>query len=302
MKKDKTIFQQEQYKLKISFATVLVLMMWGLSFNSFTESNIIALDASAYVISGIVGLLTIYVSKLQERPKDSAHPLGYAGFVPLLNLLRSFMIILICLKGITESLGDILYNGPSETNHKILFIYSFTTLVFNSFAFFYISYAARKLESDLLKTDSMEWRIDMFYNISIILAFTLSYLISLTDYRSFADYIDPSFCILLSLYMMYSPVMLFYANARLLSVSAVDEEIKKDIQYAVMNEHPGLKKDNPEFTVLHIAGCLWLDIELKLKQDEMLTVHEMDQIKQGVGIIMNEKKYDYQLSFQFTDQ
>lgn len=277
-------------------------MIWGLVFNSFTESNIIELDASAYVISGIVGLLTIYVSKLQEKPRDSEHPLGYSGFIPLLNLMRSFMIILICLKSISESLGDIFYNGPAEADHKILFIYSVTTLVFNCSAFIYTSVAAKKLESDLLKTDSLEWRIDMLYNFSILAAISVSYWISKTSYHTIGNYIDPSFCVLLSLYMMYSPVMLFYENARLLSVSAADKEVQKSLQQAVLSTYTGINKYNPEFTILHIAGSLWLDIELKLSHSDVLPLEELDRIKEVVDKIMSDKRYDYRLSFQFTKE
>lgn len=300
--KDKTIFQQEQAKLKVSFVIVLLLMIWGLVFNSFTESNIIELDASAYVISGIVGLLTIYVSKLQERPRDSEHPLGFSGFIPLLNLMRSFMIILICLKSISESLGDIFYNGPAEADHKTLFLYSLTTLAFNCSAFLYTAAAAKKLESDLLKTDSLEWRIDMLYNFSILAAITVSFWISKTEYHALGNYIDPAFCVLLSLYMMYSPVMLFYENARLLSVSTADKEVQASLQRAVLLNYPEIKKYDPEFTILHIAGSLWLDIELRLTHSRILPVEEFDRIKEVVDKIMKDKRYDYRLSFRFTNK
>ena len=36
----------------------------------------------------MVGLLTLYVSKLVQRPRDEQYPFGYATFEPMLNLFK----------------------------------------------------------------------------------------------------------------------------------------------------------------------------------------------------------------------
>ena len=88
-------YQSERTCLIISLIFVLLLMVWGLVFSELTTSNIIEVDAAAYVISGIISLVTIFVSRLQEKPKSDDYPLGYSGFIPILNLIRNLMNKLI---------------------------------------------------------------------------------------------------------------------------------------------------------------------------------------------------------------
>lgn len=110
----------EYNALIFSLCSIVALMITSLIFNKLTESNIIEVDAGSYVISAIIGLITIYISKLKTKPKNENHPLGFSGYVPILNLIRSFMVILICIKAIGESLGSI-FSGPEKTDHTIMF-------------------------------------------------------------------------------------------------------------------------------------------------------------------------------------
>lgn len=69
--------QQEQRRLKFSFLVVVALMLWGLAFNEITDSNIVELDAGSYIISGIIGLVTICVSACRPDHVNPHHHLTF---------------------------------------------------------------------------------------------------------------------------------------------------------------------------------------------------------------------------------
>jgi len=285
--------------LQFSFYTIIALMICSLVFNELTDSNIIEVGAGEYVISAIIGLVTIYISKLKDKPKDDNHPLGFSGYVPILNLIRSFMIILICIKAIGESLGDI-YSGPSVTNHTIMFSYATLTLVFNSVAYFIINKKAKQLDSALLKTDALEWKTDIAFNISILLAVLLSYTLKFTPYKEFADYVDPVFCIIFSIAMSYYPVLLFSENVKLLSVSSIDSELQSKIIQSFNEKLTMIKHYNPKFTVLHVGGVLWVNIELDIPETDVNISKDYIQIEKAGVEILNEITPDHKISFLFN--
>lgn len=288
--------KKEYHTLLFSFSMIIALMVCSLVFNELTESNIIEVDAGSYVISAIIGLVTIYISKLKDRPKDEDHPLGFSGYVPILNLIRSFMIILICIKAIGESLGSI-YSGPPATDHKIMFSYALLTFVFNLTAFIIINAKGKQLGSALLKTDAIEWKTDIAFNVSIILAVILSYGLQFTSLKGYVDYIDPLFCIIFSIAMGYYPVMLFSENVKLLSVSSIDKELQQQVVQAFHEKLSILEQYQAKFTVLHVGGILWVNIELEVPMSSKDITHDYLIIKTTGEGILNQITPDNKISF-----
>ena len=288
----------EHNALIFSFCTIFLLMICSLIFNELTDSNILEVDAGSYVISAIISIVTIYISKLQTKPKDDNHPLGFAGFVPVLNLIRNFMLILICIKAIGESLGD-LYNGPPETDHNIMLVYAGITLFFNTIAYAYISKTGNKTNSMLLKTDAIEWRTDIVFNISIFLAVMISFGMQYTDYKTYSDYVDPVFCILFSIILCYSPIKMFSENVKILSISSVDKDLQKSIIEKLNSQIDILNKFNPKITALHIGGVLWVNIEIDFIKGAENNFEGYKAIKNEAEAILNEITLENKLSFIF---
>ncbi len=289
----------EYHSLLFSFYIVVALMICSLIFNELTESNIIEVDAGSYVISAIIGLVTIYISRLKEKPKDENHPLGFAGYVPVLNLIRSFMVILICIKAIGESLGSI-FSGPEPTAHGIMFLYALVTLFFNLLAYIVINSRGKKIGSALLKTDALDWKTDIFFNLSIVLAVAFSYCLQFTVYKAYADYVDPVFCIIFSIAMAYYPIVLFSENVKLLSVSSIDKELQTKIIQAFNEKITHIDKYAPVFTVLQVGGVLWVNIELFVHEDDEPIALDYLVIRTKGEEILNEITPDNKISFLFN--
>lgn len=292
--------QEEQKKLKVSLIIILALMVWGLIFNEITESNIVELDTGSYIISGLIGIVTIYVSRLQDRPSSRMHPLGYIGFIPILNLLRSLMIILICLKAIGESIGA-LVTGPEVTEHGIVFLYAGVTLIFNVIAYFYTHNAAIKIKSDILRIDALEWGIDIFYNFCIIISFGISYGLVHLGYTSLANHIDPIFCILLSIGMGIKPVQLFVENIRKLAIRSVEDSIQTNLVNRFYHEIPHFHAFTPYFTAIDMSGVLWVEVQFNMTNNKMAREQLTPELLKGWTLagtaILKEINPNHHLTF-----
>ncbi len=291
-------YQSERTSLIISLTFVLILMVWGLVFSELTTSNIIEVDAAAYIISGIISGVTIFVSRLQEKPKSDDHPLGYSGFIPILNLVRNLMIIEICIDAIGSSIGS-LVKGPPPPEHGILFLYASVTLVFNLACAIYTHKAAVKLNSPLLKTDALEWKLDTLSNISILIAFGIAFVLDNTGNARYAAYVDPVVCIFFSIYMCISPAKLFLENIRILSVASVDKETYNYLVNTFKKEIPVFATHSTYFTIFHVAGILWVNIEIYKQKDIDLNLETIYESTQKCQAIINRTHPHNKLSYTY---
>lgn len=292
--------QTERRMLRLSLFLVVMLMIWGMVFTEITDSNIIALDAGGYIISGLMGLITIYVSRLQDKPSDRKHPFGYGGFVPILNLMRSFMILLICLKSIGTSVGDFV-NGPEETVHATVFLYAGITLLVNCIAYILLRRAARVSESPILRIDAVEWKYDVYFNISVLLSFGISYLLRYNGYGKLANHVDPAACVLLSVAMCVPIVRMFGENIRKLSVRSVEPDVYKRIRHRFSQAFPNYHLWNPEMTTIDMSGMLWVELKIDKKFVSAMDFHDWERIEQTGKEILHEISDHHHLSFRLAD-
>lgn len=290
----------EQKNLKLSLLMVILLMIWGLIFCELTGSNIVELDAGAYIISGLIGIITIYVSGLQKKPSNKIHPFGYIGFIPILNLIRSFMILLICLKAIGSSIGDIV-SAPPVIEHNIVFLYAGVTLLFNIVAYTYIYRSYFQTKSDILKVDAVEWKIDIYFNVCVLLAFGISFLLKEYNYVMLASYVDPVTCIVLSIFMSFIPLKMFKENIKKLSISSVDQETYKMIKNRFYNEIPHIRVFNPHLTTIDMSGMLWVEIRFDINKKDLLNKFVLVEFEERGKKILSEIKERHHLTFNLID-
>ncbi|MFZ9610415.1 MAG: cation transporter [Methylococcales bacterium] len=292
-------YESERTSLKVSFIVVLLLMVWGLVFSELTTSNIIEVDAAAYIISGIMGLVTIFVSRLQEKPISDNHPLGYSGFIPILNMIRNLMIIEICIEAIADSIATLI-KGPSAPEHNLLFLYTSVTLLFNLSCAIYTQRAAKKLNSPLLKTDALEWKLDTISNISILCAFTLAYVLDKTGYTSYAAYVDPIVCIFFSLYMCINPSKLFFESMQILSIVSIDRETYHLLVATFKKEIPVFRSHTTYFTIFYVAGILWVNVEIHKHKDVDLSVEAIFEATHQCQLIMDKEYPHNKLTYTYS--
>ncbi|PVD52977.1 cation transporter [Terrimonas sp.] len=295
-----TSIQLEQRTLRISLCLTVLLTFWGLIFAEITESNIIELDAGSYIISGLLGIVTIYVSKLQDRPSDRIHPFGYAGFVPILNLIRSFMILLICLKAISGSLGDFV-NGPEETIHAVVFLYAGITMLINGIAYIITYKAAKKSGSAILKIDAVEWLFDIYFNAGVLLAFGVSYVLRLYGYSKIANHIDPAFCIILSVIMCIPVIHMFHENIKKLSVRSVDKQTYKRIRHRFSEAFPKYQQWKPQLTAVDMSGVVWVELKFEQEIIDGMQKEDWQSIEETGKKILAEIADRYHLTFKLTN-
>lgn len=172
--------------------------------------------------SNIVGLIGI---KLASKPKDNDHPYGHSKFETLSGLFISIMLFAVGGKVIISAIGR--FRNPVMMNITVeSLIVLLVTLVINIFVSVIEFKKGKELNSQILVSDSMHTRSDIFVSIGV--------LVTLIAVRlGLPPVIDPIASLAVSGFIIHAAYEIFKENTDVL----VDKSIvdTKEIKNLVMS-------------------------------------------------------------------
>lgn len=166
---------KEQRVLKVSMLSALVLAVFGVGFGVWAKSLAVVFDGFVCLVSVGLGALSVVTSRYIYKDDDEIFQFGYVRFEPMVNLFKSLVLVLVCVYAFINAVSS-LFSGGYEVEFGGVAVYSGFALVFCFVLFIYTRQACRALESDLIRVDNTEWKIDCALYAVAIAAFGLVYL------------------------------------------------------------------------------------------------------------------------------
>lgn len=166
---------KEQRVLKVSMLSALVLAVFGVGFGVWAKSMAVVFDGFVCLVSVGLGALSVVTSRYIYKDDDEIFQFGYVRFEPMVNLFKSLVLVLVCVYAFINAVSS-LFSGGYEVEFGGVAVYSGFALVFCFVLFIYTRQACRALESDLIRVDNTEWKIDCALYAGAIAAFGLVYL------------------------------------------------------------------------------------------------------------------------------
>lgn len=222
----------DKYK-KISFVLILVLVAniivaatkivlgYLLKLNSLTADGFHAISDSTSNVIGLIGV------KLASKPADEKHPYGHQKFETIASMIIGFMLILISF--------NIIYNAiiwfinpitPSIDFSSLITI--IITLFFNIFVAIYEYKMGKKLNSEVLISDSIHTRSDFFISLGVIITIVLIN-------AGVSPTIDPVLSLIIALLVLYSAYKILKTSfSILIDEKAINQE---DIKKVILNTY-----------------------------------------------------------------
>ncbi|CUU40932.1 MULTISPECIES: cation diffusion facilitator family transporter [Helicobacter] len=223
--------QKEQFVLKVSMFSALILAIFGIGFGIYVKSMAVIFDGFVALISVGLGALSVVTSRYIYKEDDDIFQYGYVRFEPMVNLFKSLVLVFVCVYAFINAIQSIV-NGGYEVELGGAVLYSLCAFAFCGVLFVYTLLYTRILESDLIKVDNTEWKIDCVLYLGALVAFGAIYMLPHfgfdTHSSTFARYIDPALLAILSLLLCVSPVRIAIANFKDLVMVAppeIDEKI-----------------------------------------------------------------------------
>ena len=118
--------------------------------------------------SNIIGLIAVYIS---GHPADDNHPYGHQKYETLASALIAFLLFMVSFGIFKEGVSGMLHPKTPQVSALSFGLIGFTLLV-NMFVVVYERRQGKRLQSDLLISDSWHTLTDVFVTLTVFVALT----------------------------------------------------------------------------------------------------------------------------------
>ncbi|MCI5786247.1 cation diffusion facilitator family transporter [Helicobacter trogontum] len=290
--------EKEQFVLKVSMYGALILAVFGIGFGILVKSMTVIFDGFVALISVGLGALSVITSRYIYKEDDDIFQYGYVRFEPMVNLFKSLVLVFVCIYAFINALQSIIYGGYAvELGGAV--VYSLCAFAFCTALFVYTLFYTKFLESDLIKVDNTEWKIDCVLYLGALCAFGVIYFL-LSPQSIFAMYVDPLLLALLSLMLCISPIRIAIANFKdliMVAPSEIDTKITQ-ITESLSDEFGFSDYDT------HVAksGRFYMvEVNILVDKDcKIASISEFDHIRERIEKSLEIPSYKIWLSVSFT--
>lgn len=292
--------QKEPKILQLSMQGAAILAVLGIVFGIFSKTQAIIFDGLVAFISVGLGYLSVVTSRFIYKEDDDIFQYGYVRFEPMVNLFKSLMLLIVCVYAFISAIRE-LFGGGYAIEIGVAAIYNAVALAFSAVMFGITRFYGRILESDLIKVDNLEWKIDCVLYVGGMCAFGLVFTFDRAQESALSRLIDPALLFVLSLYLSVSPLKIAIANFKDLVMVAPPEMDNKitDIMENLASEYGFGDYDT------HIAksGRFFM-IEVNILLDDsgsaISSVKDCDIIREKIENALELPSYKIWLSVSFT--
>jgi cation diffusion facilitator family transporter len=200
--------------LALNWGVALVKIIYGLFSRcaSITADGFHSLSDGASNIIGLIGIA------FASQPKDSDHPYGHRKYETLFSLGIAAALFIVAFNLAKAGVERIYHPVPPQIDSKS-FVIMLITLAVNIWVMNYEYKKGKALQSDILISDSLHTKADIFTSLSVIVA--------LIVIKMGYPVIDPIVTILISLFIAHAGYDIIKESSRILCDTAAILDVKE---------------------------------------------------------------------------
>ena len=193
-----------------------------------------AMTADAFNSAGDIfsSLMTYIGNKISSKPSDEDHNLGHGKAEYIYSMLISISMILMAMLVLKDSFIS-LVKGKTYDFSLWLIVVCLITIIVKLLLFIYTNKLYKKYNNLLVKANSK----DHFNDMIITSVNLISCLLSLKGIY----FLDGIVGIIISLWIMYTSIKLFYESYNVLMDKSISIETKNEV-YEIIDRHKEVKK------------------------------------------------------------
>lgn len=328
--------KKEQLVLKVSMFSALVLAILGIGFGVWIQSKAVIFDGFVALVSVGLGALSVITSRYIYKEDDDVFQYGYVRFEPMVNFFKSLIMALTCAYAFINALESI-FSGGYDVLLDGAVIYTLGAFIFCAILYSYTRIYAKSLDSDLIRVDNTDWKIDCVLYLGVLITFALLILLltpesSVTPETSagvdtkkhallaalpnlrellgldsssvalIARYVDPTLLALLSLLLCISPVRICIENFKDLLMVAPKEI---DEKLTAIMENLSARYGFSDYDTHTAKSGRFYMIEVNILLDcagttRIGTIDDVDKIRDEIQQALQIPSYKIWLSVSFT--
>lgn len=258
----------------VGFILNIVLFAVKITIGILVQSISITADAWNNLSDAGSSLISLVGIHLSKKPADQEHPFGHGRYEYITALIIAFLILLVGVNIVKDSINKILHPKPIAFN-LILIIILILSILIKIFLSVFNYYVGRKINSSLLKATAMDARNDVFITTGTVISFSLEHFFSIP--------FDGWVGLVIALFVIYSSFDIVKTTLKPLLGQAVDQQLYQQITSKVMS-YPGIVGSHDLITHNYGPTNIMATIHVEITSDHsMEAVHNIvHQIEQDI--------------------
>ncbi|KPA51642.1 cation diffusion facilitator family transporter [Photobacterium leiognathi subsp. mandapamensis] len=292
---------KERMALKISLAGTIFVASLGIGYGLYVGSNAILLDGMfSFLSMGMTGL-SFYTAYLVSKPDDEQFQFGYAHFEPLINVVNGLLILITCLFAFITGVQTIMHGGHDIVLGDAI-IYAVLSTVSCFSIYFFETYIARSVDSELVRVDSQEWLVDAILSAAILVGFILVVIFDAMGYSKWNAYVDPILVTTLSIAASVLPIKVLRRNLKEVLLVAPQDSAQEHVDQVIAELSEKYDFDDYTHHFAKIGRQYDLEINILVKDENKWTTKQQDRIRQIIWDKLEDDLGETWLSVTFTAQ
>lgn len=271
----KTLRKDTFIQILINICLFIIKLIGGLLSHSLSLTT----DSFDSLSDSITSSFSYFSSIKASKKEDKDHQFGHEKIENLVAFLISIVIIIsgIYLGYTTiSSLINKTYLDIDLSNFILAIILLSASILIKILMGLYIFFDSKRINSSLLKANSLDYMLDSFKSILTLISLILIYYLS--SKYNFIYLLDPIVSLLISLIIIIGASKIFIENASSLIDKAVSKKELNEIKAIIMST----------FGVIHIdvlrsrkaSNKIFLEIEISVSDD--LSLKEAHDISESI--------------------
>ena len=292
---------EEQHALRISGYGALVLAALGIGFAFTSGSEAILLDGLFSALGFFMAMMTLHVSRLVGRPDDAIFQYGYAHFAPLMNVLKSLVMAVLCSFALISAITSLLAGGQAMAVGSAL-LYALIATMIGSGLFFYLHTVAQRTASVLVSLDAKAARLDMLLSAAVLASFALGWLSINTPMERYLDYLDPAVVAGLCLVALPVPLKVLWENGREVLLMAPDPDVQESVKKRIASALGEFPVADFRIRMLKLGNVLAVTLHIRPSDDYRIDgVDDLDHVRVAIEKALASLEYEIGLDVMFVN-
>ena len=270
---------QETRALRLSAYATAGFGILGTASGLWIGSDAILLHGVFNWISFVMALLSIKVAAMVARPADESFPFGYAGFEPLVNSVKSLLIIGVSAFALFGAL-EVLLGGGRRLEAAVALAYAAIATTGCFSVSLYQRKVARATGSPLVAVDAKNWFVNGAISSSVGVAFLAAMLLKGTALDSAVPFVDSGLVVLLVLLTIPIPLKMVRGRLGELLGLVPPEEVCRELHDRFEEITRGTAVEGVALRATAVGRTIFLLAEARVPGDE--TVEELDCLRETI--------------------
>lgn len=292
--------ETESYLLKISTLGTLFFAVLGIAWGWTVKSEMILFDGM-YSLGGVILSLLALMGSIYINKKDyEKYPFGKKIIEPLIVIIKSLAIFIMCIYSLTGSIKDLI-NGGNEVQYGYALIYALISTLGCGIAYFFLKKKGKAINSSLVNIESSQWLMDTLLSMGVLVGFLIANIIKHTEFIWFNRYLDPLMVIICSSVFIKMPIKSFGDGLKELLEFKADDSITLEIDKLVEGIEREYKFEESITRVSKTGNDLRIEIDFIYNEESNIkALDEMDSLREKIFNSLSHINYEKWLNVSFT--